>query len=361
MGRVLFVTRVSAPGQDASLQAIIARRGHTVVVVDQDTAEPSNGEMRSYDFVVISESVISGNVGTKYVNARVPVLLLEPALVEEHGFCTERTSGTDGTTFTTVQHGHPLTAGRTGGTAFSGGSGLYTMTTFPNASDSVVIVSNSVNLGLPWQFYIPKGGVRVSLTPAPALRLFFGAHSDSYNQFTTDGLALINAALAMCERPKVKSLKRFLLSEAPASGGTGTLNKTLGVLTLSSAGTLNITGSLSKTFGVLVLDSDSSISIIGTLSKTLGVLTLTSSSAGGTEGTLAKTFGVLTLAGAATLSISATVTKTFGVLVVNTAGVLGITGALNKTLGTLTLFGRSAADSTGVRSKFRRFFSYFKR
>lgn len=80
-------------------------------------------------------------------------------------------------------------------------------------------------------------------------------------------------------------------------GNNGSLNQTLGALTLSAAGQVIVSGSLSQTLGALTLSGQGDVgnTIHGTLDATLGALTLSGAGTVIVSGALAKTLGALTL------------------------------------------------------------------
>jgi hypothetical protein len=91
----------------------------------------------------------------------------------------------------------------------------------------------------------------------------------------------------------------LLFGASPPAGNNGSLNETLGALTLNGAGTVVVSGNLSETLGPLTLSGSGAITISGSLAETLGALTLagTGTVTGAATGSLDETLGALTLVG----------------------------------------------------------------
>ena len=135
---------------------------------------------------------------------------------------------------------------------------------------------------------------------------------------------------------------------------TGTLDKTLGVMTGSGTGTVDIAGELSKTLGALTGSSAGTVDVAGALDKTLGAMTLSGSgTVGSTEiyGELDKTLGALTGSGAGSVDVAGVLSKTLGAMTSSGAGTVSVAGVLDKTLGALTGSGAGTVDVAGVLDK----------
>jgi hypothetical protein len=95
----------------------------------------------------------------------------------------------------------------------------------------------------------------------------------------------------------------LLFSGNPPTGNNGSLDETLGALTLSAAGAVIVSGTISKTLGPLTLSGTGAITISGDLAETLGALTLaaTGTTSGAVTGSLDETLGVLQLTAGGTV------------------------------------------------------------
>ena len=119
---------------------------------------------------------------------------------------------------------------------------------------------------------------------------------------------------------------------------TGTLNATLGAVTLDGVGSVSISGSATPTLGADTLASSVSVDINADADNTLGELTL--ESAGGAPaalGTLNATLSNLTADGAGSVAIAGTFANTLEDLLLSASGAVDVAGTLSQTLGTLTL------------------------
>jgi len=128
------------------------------------------------------------------------------------------------------------------------------------------------------------------------------------------------------------------------SGLTGTLNKTLGALSLEpgdGVGHVPVVGGLSKTLPAVTLDPGDGVGhvpVVGGLAKTLGTATLTSAGQilSGITGTLSKTLAAASASSTGAVPVTGTLSKTLAACTVTASGSAPAAGILAKTLGTLT-------------------------
>ena len=167
--------------------------GYSVTVRNQTQAV--TGDAYGKSLVIISNSVTSGNVNTKFRNVPLPVLNWEPSLFDDLQM-TGLTSGTHygdqsgQTQVSVVNTGHPLAAGLSGNVQTTANPQLY-FWGVPAASADVVatIVGDPGRAAL---FGYEEGDLMVGLV-APARRagFFNGIGAD----FTGNGWALFDAAV----------------------------------------------------------------------------------------------------------------------------------------------------------------------
>jgi hypothetical protein len=105
MGAVLLVVDNTAglSAQDTCLKGLLEGLGHTVTTRNDSDTEASSA---SYDLCVISESVVSTSVGTKYKTWAKPVLINEPFILDDHDLASTPITLAAGTTAWVSDAGH---------------------------------------------------------------------------------------------------------------------------------------------------------------------------------------------------------------------------------------------------------------
>lgn len=192
---VLFVS-VSNPatGSDADLATHLAAAGYSVTVRNQ--TEASAADALGKDLVIISDSVNSTSVNTKFRDVMIPVINWEPSLFDDM-MMTGTSSGADygdlanQSQLNIVNAGHPLAAGLPAGLATTTSSQQLYFWGAP-AADATVVASLN---GYPTRaavFGYEEGATMVGMK-APARRV--GFFSGSAAAFTSDGWALYDAAV----------------------------------------------------------------------------------------------------------------------------------------------------------------------
>ncbi|HMO66989.1 MAG TPA: sugar-binding protein, partial [Verrucomicrobiota bacterium] len=119
-GEVLFVVENPAAlnAADAGVRNRLVAGGFSVQLQDDDTT--ASGQAAGKALIVISSTVVSGAVNTKFRDAAVPVLNWEPALQDDFAF-TGTSFGTDmdtlagQTQLNIINPAHPLAAGLAAG------------------------------------------------------------------------------------------------------------------------------------------------------------------------------------------------------------------------------------------------------
>ena len=194
---MLVARRVSVTEGDVAVVSQLQSLGHTVTVFDDDVVFA--GDETGFDLVVISSTVSSSKVATKFRLSTIPVVTWEPYLYDDMGM-TGTVAGTDyGLSFgeqniSVVNSGHPLAGGLSAGT-----TALSSVTTndfgwgVPESS-AVIIATIS---GQPTEaaiFAYDSGDTMPGLT-APARRVGLAMGNDTGSTWTADAQALFNAAI----------------------------------------------------------------------------------------------------------------------------------------------------------------------
>ena len=140
------------------------------------------------------------------------------------------------------------------------------------------------------------------------------------------------------------------ISEA-SSGISGSLNVTLGALTLAAAGVVAIAGAAAPTLGALTGSAQATVEVRGSASPTLGALTLAAAgTVGGAEilGELDATLGALQSSATGAVAISGSASRTLDALSASATGTVGVRGATSSTLGALISSAQGAVEVRGA-------------
>ncbi len=85
---VLFVVgKNNLKGTDLTIKKILKKNGHAVTVAKCDAVKPDNA--RGKDLVIISDSVLALHVNSKFQDSQVPVICLDPWLLDDLGMTAE--------------------------------------------------------------------------------------------------------------------------------------------------------------------------------------------------------------------------------------------------------------------------------
>ena len=200
--RALLVVGPGMPvGTDAALRDRLAMRFTVDVVADADSAT-ANADGKA--LVVISGSVDSMTVGTKFRDVAVPVMLLEVNLMDTMGLTgapasQHGSSGAMETQIAIVASNHPLAAGLSGNVTVYSMPGRLAWGVPANSATSVATVVGTANQRV--IFAYDKGAMMVSGTAA-ARRLGYFIRENPINNLGLNALTLLDAAVAwLTEQP----------------------------------------------------------------------------------------------------------------------------------------------------------------
>jgi hypothetical protein len=198
---LLVVGTVSIPAlnpSDAGIKARLEEKGWQVPVVQAplSVSTDANGKQ----LIIISATVASGDVGTKFRDSAVPMLNWEQA-VQDDFLMTLNTADVDRgtqagqTNVNIVKADHPL----------AGGLSVGLKTTTTNAQDyswglpstnAVIIATIADNPARAVIYGYEKDAILADgLTPAPARRVMFFSGNDGFAAFTPDAVILFDAAV----------------------------------------------------------------------------------------------------------------------------------------------------------------------
>jgi hypothetical protein len=197
---VLLLTGTDAPipegsdlsAGDAAVRDRLEYLGHPVVTGMGEDSQPSDAEGKAA--VVISSTLSSGSIGTKFRDAEVPVLTWEAYVLDDMAMATG-----PGETFRTsalriTDAGSPLAAGLDGEvTVYRGADRIRWGTPAPGAETAAVTLADAERAAL---FGYREGDTMTGMTaPAPRVALFLGDSGIDPAVITDEGLALFDAAV----------------------------------------------------------------------------------------------------------------------------------------------------------------------
>ncbi|WP_169513450.1 fibronectin type III domain-containing protein, partial [Flexithrix dorotheae] len=195
VGDVLMVVGNTTLGTgDAALKSELENMGFTVVVKQDSDAQTSDASGKL--LVLISSTVNSGNVGTKFTSVAVPLINWEQGLFDELNI----TSGATGTRGNASGYqsviindaSHPLAAGLSGTVQVYTSSG--TMPWVMVAGDGVNIASHVAD-GSSVVYGFESGDNMYNSFVAPAKRVGWFLYDTEASMLTADGWALVRASI----------------------------------------------------------------------------------------------------------------------------------------------------------------------
>ena len=192
----LFVTYATTlNASDAAIKQRLEALGYTVTLKDQASATTADASGKT--LVLVSSTVSSQSINTKFRDVTVPVITWEASLYDDFGM-TGPVAGTDfgvassKSKINIVNAAHPLAAGLSGTVQTSTSSTLMPWGV-PNANAAwVASVTGNANRAV--LFGYDKGAAMPGLA-APARRVGLFLESDTAAIMTADGWKLFDAAV----------------------------------------------------------------------------------------------------------------------------------------------------------------------
>jgi hypothetical protein len=190
---VLLVVGENPTTAEGRLRTNLMGRGFMVKVVQDEAAADVTG----VHLVIIAETCASATLTTKYRDVAVPVINLEPAVMDDMRL-TGLVSGTDyeqteGNVINIVTPLHPMAAGTSGMVTPVTGTGSFLVWGIPSdAAEKVATLP-----GTPARYTIfgyPAGAMMVGQA-APARRVGFFAGDTALERLNDNGVKLMNAAI----------------------------------------------------------------------------------------------------------------------------------------------------------------------
>jgi regulation of enolase protein 1 (concanavalin A-like superfamily) len=190
---ILFVgSSVPLEARDQALVNRLTGQSHTVVARSQSDAQTSDAAGK--DLVIISDSVTSTSVNTKFRDVIQPVMNWEPSLYDDMmmagpTFGTDYGDQSSQTSLAILDPAHPLAAGLAGGPQTTNSAELYFWAAPGAEADKVAAISGDASrISI---FAYEAGQAMVGMN-APGRRVgFFNGYG---GDFTANGWALFDAA-----------------------------------------------------------------------------------------------------------------------------------------------------------------------
>jgi hyaluronoglucosaminidase len=188
---LFIVGSLPLPSGDALTQQRLEFLGYPVAVL---VAAPSTtADATGKAAVIVSSTVASGAVSTKFRDVTIPVATYESFLFDDMGMATSVGEEFSQSNVNTVAPTHPMAAGRSGSVKVYKvpdrlrwgvvGAEAQVVLTMPNAADRAVL------------FGYEQGATLVSGTPAPARRAAWFLGDNGVESLSTDGLAIFDASV----------------------------------------------------------------------------------------------------------------------------------------------------------------------
>jgi hypothetical protein len=183
---------------DAGVKAVLETNGFQVTVVQAPASVAADADGKQ--LIVISSTVASGDVNTKFRNTAVPVIMWEQAVQDDFlmtlDTATDHNTATGQTQLNIVNATHPLAAGLTAGLKTVSTTAVDFSWGVPN-SNAVVIATVADDPTHAVIYGYDKDAILIDgTTRAAGRRVLFYLSNNAFATATDDAKALLNAAIA---------------------------------------------------------------------------------------------------------------------------------------------------------------------
>jgi hypothetical protein len=217
--QILFVGSTDPPtsSDQAVIQRLTSTLGHNVTLVTGPAS--TTADALGKQLVIVSSSVTSGDVNTKFRDVPIGVLTWEQALWDDFQLATAGGGNPAAQTDITIRPqnaGHPLAAGLA--------PGNYTVYSSPQTISAggtslglgAIHVADTAT-GLPAIVGYETGGLLADATPAAGRRVGFFFENTALDAANPTGLALFDAAVGWAIVPEPGALGLAVLAMAAVS------------------------------------------------------------------------------------------------------------------------------------------------
>jgi hypothetical protein len=151
---------------------MLEQLGHTVTVLSQTASEPAAS---TYGLAVISESVTSGTVGTKFKSSVKPVLSTEPFILDDHDLASTPITPSTSTTAWISDATHPGANGLAAGSVTTHtSSAALNLASASGVDNDARVYLLTANGGNPAAFTVDAGKTVLNGDVTDGPRGFFG-------------------------------------------------------------------------------------------------------------------------------------------------------------------------------------------
>jgi hypothetical protein len=216
--QALFVVGdTTLSGIDSAIRTRLVNLGYQVVLKSGLASKASDADFK--DLVVISSTVTSADVGTKFRNVEVPVLNWEASLSDDLGM-TGNVTGTDlgtvsGQSIQIQDPTHPLAAGKSGTVSVYVSTNTLSWGKANANAANVASVTGDANKSV---LYAYEQGTGMVGLRAPARRVGFFLENAAGIQLNTNGQALFDSAVQWAVGP-ITPKALFVVGNTTLNGG----------------------------------------------------------------------------------------------------------------------------------------------
>lgn len=191
--KIVFIgATVPLGAADAAVKTHLTALGFTVE--DHAQTEKQPVDITGAAAVFIFESVTSSNITSAYKNAAIPVIMTEPAILDDMKFAPDGTFDSPaGQVVTIVDPSHPIAGGLKGDVKVATANGAIAACSGFKV-DCVVVAKSAVN-GSPCIVTFEKGIKDMDGNPIPARRVYTFIEADLALAVTNDGWALFERSV----------------------------------------------------------------------------------------------------------------------------------------------------------------------
>ncbi len=194
IGEALFVAgNANLTTADLAVKTRLEGLGFDVTVVEAPSSQASNATGK--EVIVISSTVNSGDVNTKFTNVAVPLMNWEPGLSDDLKMTTNSSStASSATKIQIINNAHPMAAGLPLGQLIVYSANSSIIHSAHVSSSAIKIAASSGNASNFTIYGYDQGASMQGLT-APARRVGFFLHDLGAGVLTSNGFSLFDAAI----------------------------------------------------------------------------------------------------------------------------------------------------------------------
>jgi Tfp pilus assembly protein PilX len=199
---LVVVNASSLDAQESAKRTLMQGWGYTVTLISESATQAQfDAAVRTSSVAYISETVLSGNIGTKLTNAPIGVIIEEPALSDEFGISTGWADlSTNQVNISNGTHYITSTLGTGTRTIFSSAQPLRTIT---GTLGGFTTLATRVGMSTPMMAVMERGATMTPSGTAAGRRVFlpFLNGGGNINLLTADGRTIMQRSIEWCLLP----------------------------------------------------------------------------------------------------------------------------------------------------------------